>query len=437
MSFYSSYRTRQRVVARRDVSTVQSEAVSPLGQNARAPRVWTLGLIGMLVVTFSMVTQRLQISDLGGAIAILGLFVQRDRIRCPGIIWLYLAFVAWAFIGTFASMFPEYARDHVTERLKLTLIMLLAVNSLRTDRQLQIYVSFVVAIFMLFPLRSAFVNYVIGSRLFGRAVGPLIYANPNDLAGVAMLVLSMSLFLGAAYSSDRRIRIASAVSSALLVLLIVLTQSRGALIGMTVGFGPAVIMLVSKRASRLVYAAIAVAVIVALAPTSVWERYAGLQKLTNASTMGQADPEGSADERIRIQKIAWTIAQDHAFLGVGLGAYGRAHAIYAPQMGPKDTHDTYLNLAAETGFPGLILWLVTIASLFRHASKARKRQVDAGGREPSAWLRRGLVAFLVAAIFGSYSGLNIFYLFLSTVWAESSFGRVQKAAPVSPVVKVA
>lgn len=398
---------------------------TPVGATTRT---WTLGLVGICAFAFATVTQRLPIGDFAGAVALVGVVLQRGRVRAPAVVWWFLAFVAWASLGLMTSLFPGDSQVQVVERLKLAIIMLLAINAIRTKLQMRAFLAFVVASFMLFPLRSTLVNYVIGARLFGRAIGPLIYANPNDLAGVSMLVLAMALTLATSRDEKRILRIAAYGSASLLVLVIVLTQSRGALIGAAVGFGPALASIVSKRVSRVAYAALALAVIVAMAPTSVWERYAGLGMLRSESTAAQADPEGSAAQRIEIQKIAWRVALDHPILGVGLGNYWRANAIYDPEMGRKDTHDTYLNLAAEIGFPGVLLWIGSVASILIKSSARRRAPTNTSEALPVTWLRRGLVAFLVAAVFGSYSGLNILYLYMSVLWVTADLAEKQSNA---------
>src|SRR6202008_71981 len=97
---------------------------------------------------------------------------------------------------------------------------------------------------------------------------------------------------------------------------------------------------------------------------SFWQRMGGLAKATNVETSGQMDPEGSARERFAVMQTALRILGDHPVLGVGLGAYQRVNAEYSPSIGRKDTHKTYLNVATETGIPGLLIFLAAIGTVF-------------------------------------------------------------------------
>ena len=170
------------------------------------------------------------------------------------------------------------------------------------------------------------------------------------------------------------------------------------------------------RLSRLLLAVVATAVVAYSIPSSVWLRLQGISKLGSVATIAQADIEGSAAERYEIQKVALRIFQDHPLMGVGLNAYRYANARYAPKLGLRDAHDTYLDLAAELGLPGLLIWCSMVASVLLQARKLRKAQpqVDAGIQQ--VWIERSLIAFLVAGFFGSYSSLSMPHVMLAVLW---------------------
>src|SRR5438093_13065580 len=121
--------------------------------------------------------------------------------------------------------------------------------------------------------------------------------------------------------------------------------------------GPAFIAMGLKRQGRLLFFAGILALVISLAiPASVWERLSGITKLTSTSTIAQADPEGSAEQRFEVQKVAWQIFADNPVFGVGLGAYQEANAAYAPYLGSNETHVPYLKVEAELGLPALVLY---------------------------------------------------------------------------------
>jgi O-antigen ligase len=88
-----------------------------------------------------------------------------------------------------------------------------------------------------------------------------------------------------------------------------------------------------------------------------------------------------------------------------------------------------LSLAAETGVPGLVLWLACIGSVFRYAYRIRKLAAPSGLATQQAWIERGLIAFLLAAVFGSYSQYAVLYLMLSALWCSAAL--LASASPKS------
>ena len=392
---------------------------------------WSVTLLGLCVFTVGVVTARLPTGDIGIAIAAAGLLLQGGKVRLPAPILLYAAFVLWAFAASLASPYPELAGQQVIERVKLLVIMVVVVNALQTEGQLRFYLLLFLACYMLSPARGALQNYATGYHPFGRAIWSYVYANSNDLATITLLALGIALAIALSGTSRTVVRLGAGLSVIPLLLVILLTQSRGAVIGLVAGMGPTLAALSAKRPLRAILAGGVLALVVALTvPASVWERLSGIAMLTSAETIALADPEGSAEQRFAIQKVALQIVIDNPVFGIGLGAYGLENAKYAPALGRRDTHNTYLNLAAEAGLPGLALWCAFVWSVLRYAF-VRRRQAGPGELSTQqAWIERAVWAYLVAGIFGTYAALTFPYLILAVLWCSATL-----LAPSSPVLK--
>src|SRR6202030_3237963 len=114
----------------------------------------------------------------------------------------------------------------------------------------------------------------------------------------------------------------------------------------------------------------------------------------------------SARQRFDILKTGLHIAASHPVLGVGIGCYNEANARYAPELGERDAHNTYVRLAAEMGLPGLLLWLALVGSVLTQVRRRRAR-LEADDRTIQVlWIERAVIGFLVAGFFGSYAGLT-------------------------------
>lgn len=382
---------------------------------------WSLTLFGFCIFTFTIVTYWINIADVGIVIGVFGLFITKMKLRFPFPVWLYTAFILWTFIASFASQHTEISHDRIIDLLKLLVIMVVAINALHTAGQLRFYLIFLIVCFILFPVRGALVNFFIGGyTVFGRALWNYIYANPNDLAALCLVALGIAVGVRISTSHRNLVRFGAGIAAVLLLLVILLTQSRGAFLGLVV-FLTALFIHSMKRSLRMAIGLAFVVLIVAVyVPDSAWKRFSGLKMLASSSTLHEADWESSAAQRFEIQKVAWNIFVDHKIFGVGLGAYKLANASYAPHLGARDTHNTYLNLAAEVGLPGLILWIAMVVSVMLYAYRQQHRTDNNELANQQRWIWWGFVAYLVAGIFGSFAAITFPYLILVILWCSGN-----------------
>lgn len=387
-----------------------------------------LAVGGLCVYTLTFVTTRLPLADVGIAIAALGVLLQASSFRFPAPLWLFIAYIAWSFAGSFGSSFPDTVLSLVMDQLKLLCVMIIIANVLRTEGQIRFFLFFYLACFMAYPGRGTIINYMIGNTLMGRAVGNALYANPNELATQTLFALGVSLGLAICSARQPIVRTLCFASALVLLVIILLTQSRGAVIGLALSMAPVLLAIGWRQPGRMVASAMLLGIVFSIAvPSNVWNRLSGIGKLANTETIAEADIEGSAAERYAIYQVALKIAKDNAILGVGLGNYGEANARYAPELGKKDTHNTYLNLAAEVGVPGLLLWCLLVGSILVNAYRERRRRDGDSLAILQSWVERALWAYLVAALFGSYSKINVLYVMLALIWCSTSALRATAA----------
>jgi O-antigen ligase len=392
-----------------------------------------LAFLGLCLFTVVIVTTKSQFAALGLLLAIAGIFTQGKTLLAPRALWWGLFFLLWTFVSLPFAIDVPLALETAIERVKVIGIFFVAINALRTPVAVKRYAVIFCASFMMFPALGAIRNYMAGITTFGRAIWNGVYANPNDLASMAMLCLGMVISLLANREERTILRLVALGSALVLVLLMLLTQSRGAFLGLMVGLGLPLILSALKKPRQLAIVTIPLLVVLfTVVPKESWERIAGISRLSSTSTIAQADPEGSAAARWGIQQTALNISLDNPIVGVGVGNYPLANSLYSPHLGRTDTHNTYLNLTAELGFPGLFLWLGFVISILK--TSAHQRADSFGLRGPNFyWLRRSIIGFLVAGIFGSYSGLTIFYLVMGLLFAAATHCQQRAPEPVAPL----
>jgi putative inorganic carbon (HCO3(-)) transporter len=386
-----------------------------------------LAWYGLAIFTFFYVTQRLPelFTEFGIYLALLGLVLRPQGLGfAPPLRWA-VVFLLWALVTALFAIAPELAWPALIERLKALVILFVVVNTLRTPQQLRFYILLILVAFVIYPARGTLLGYVHGNTVVGRAVWNKIYSNSNDLAAITLLMLGLALAVATVKTQDVRVRRAAVALVPVALLIILLTQSRGVFIGLLVGFVPTVLSRMRRRPTIAGPVLTVILLAAVLVPTTAWHRLEGITKLTSSQPVREADKyaqfaANSAAERLEILKNGWHIFTDHPVVGVGIGCYKEANVLYAPTLGRRDAHSTYVGLAAEMGFPGLLVWLGLVGSVLIQVRRRRAR-LEADDRTIQIlWIERAVIGYLVAGFFGSYAGLTIFYLFLGILWAASN-----------------
>jgi O-antigen ligase len=385
----------------------------------------TMTLFGLFIYLFCVHSFKLPLASLGIAIGVLGVLARPNEITIPPPVMWFGTWLLWCAVTAIMSPFRSAVDDSLIEYLKLFLIFFVATNAARTMSQLVILIGTWVLLFGLYPVRGTFFNFLSGNGTFGRYGWNFTFANYNDLASYAILVLAMSVFLLAG-RYNRWIRIAAFLGAGSLSLLIIITQSRGAFVGLALGF--LLMLLRSRNRARIIrFGALASLAVVLVAPGDVWERFSRMKYLSSTETIAEAD--GSAAQRYTLLQVGYAIAKSNLVTGVGLGAYPIAHGIYSEERdewrggrGNRDTHNLYLNLVAETGIPGALLFIGILTStlLFAANVEGQLRITMLVEAEQLRILRFGLIAYLIAAIFGTFHRVSFLYLYLAVLWSATT-----------------
>jgi len=197
---------------------------------------------------------------------------------------------------------------------------------------------------------------------------------------------------------------------------ILLSLSRGALVGLGVGF--LFLIFTDRRRFQLALVGGALAVTAAVLVIQ-----SNPQRFQNALTLKKHVAQSNVTTRFEAWSIAARLASDHPFLGVGPGNF----RIYFPILNgqPPGTpalavaHDAYLDVAAELGIGAALLFLVYLGVSFRRLTVANRDGLGEPGFAQA--LRVALVIALVCSVFLSEQYFMPFWLIgaLGTaLWAQ-------------------
>ena len=213
-------------------------------------------------------------------------------------------------------------------------------------------------------------------------------ANPNVMGGsVVLLILAVSGLPLFAWHKlpwiDRLSYLAAGLMGSAVLLL---TQSRGALLGLAGGL--ALLVILRWRWGWISILTLAVILVIGLQAIGATPL---IEMLVSSSTLG------GLDGRVEVWSRAIYMIQDFSFTGVGMGSYGRVADLLYPFFlaAPgkiEHAHNLLLQIGVDLGIPGLICWLAIWLLMVWTAWDVLRR-----GRELGNGLACGLGAGLLAA----------------------------------------
>jgi O-antigen ligase len=257
--------------------------------------------------------------------------------------------------------------------------------------------------------------------------------DPNYLA--ALLVPAIMLAGGLAVWRSATRRTLLALATAIIAVGLAATQSRGGLIGAAVCACVALFIWRGRRTLILALIAVALLALVSffVANPAAWTRI-------------QQSNQGSG--RVDIWKVAWRVVDDHPFAGVGIAQFPQVSPHYTLQPGALRyvdlivekhivVHNLYLQLWAETGIVGLLLFLSVIGASLSSLVRAVRSFDRQGDTEMSALTRAAalaLIGMLTASFF--LSNLEAGQLWVLLALGPVLSGIAQRRSRASPLLRV-
>lgn len=228
--------------------------------------------------------------------------------------------------------------------------------------------------------------------------------HPNIMAGALALLLPLALALPLFAWRDLRWheRIVAAAAAPIMLAVLVLTKSRGGLLGAAAG-------LTLLIALRWRYGWLAAPLAALAGSLAAWR--IGIGKVVEVLSATQT--LGGVDGRLEVWSRALYMIQDFAFTGIGMGTFKQvANAMYpfflaGPDADVPHAHNLFLQVGVDLGLPGLIAWLALF--LLVCWSAWRVYRWGQSGRLP-------YMAGLGAGLLGAQVALAVHGLFDAATW---------------------
>lgn len=375
--------------------------------------------IGVLIYTWlsTMVPQRLADGAAYGmpfvklvAIATLvGLLFTKARSPLPRrrevVLLAFLVLVISASTW-FTALQPDRAWPRWEEAMKVMLMAAVSLVLLQDRHKLRLWLLVIALSLGYHGISGGLwgLEHRLQDRLFGPPESVLSDNNALGFAFTMALPLLAFLRLDQEVAWIRHLLLAAFT---LTIIALFATYSRGAVIGFAIVL-PLIAGLIRLRDKPLLIMGFAACLVVYFAPQQWVERMQTIRP-----TAYKVDSSGS--QRMKSWYVAWRLGLDHPLLGAGCHPFSPAvYGQYLPGYSDAhDAHNHFLQMLAEHGFTGLILFVALLASvmlrLLRIAWTSR-------GDPQRAWLVHtaeatgvSLIAYIAGGIFINQPHYELLY----------------------------
>lgn len=356
----------------------------------------TLGVCVAVQVTgllFSIALSSIAFVLAGATFGVLAALRPAEVFRRNGLEPYILALVGASALSV---VFAVHPLQSLVDARRLLLYLLVFFIPLAFDRTRTLR-RFVLAIAVVAALHSAveIVFYYAGGQ---DRLG--FFQHYMTSAGIKMLVLLLVLPQALERGVPRRERFAYGAVSVVLMIALVLTQTRSSWIGF--GAGMLVVGIVAYRSVFAVLAALVVAFVL-LAPGGLMERVTNMF----ATRQGEVATSTVASNqyRMRMWQTGWRMFLSDPLTGVGEGRMYEQYRTWVPDAHKDEgghLHNTYVHILATHGAPGLVALLVMFAAVLLLSWRTWRM----AGRSPAGALALGAGAAVVGFLVNGMAEYN-------------------------------
>ena len=182
------------------------------------------------------------------------------------------------------------------------------------------------------------------------------FENPNLLAEYLLIIIPISIAF-IFYSENFYKKLFFIIATSVMLLTIGLTYSRGGWLGLLAAI--IVFLLLANTKTLLLLVPIGMLGILCL-PASILQRIKTIGSLQDSSNF----------YRYNLWSMSLNILKDFWYSGLGIGYlpfFRKASPLYLGPIAPYHTHNTFLQIAIETGIVGLIIFVGLALTLIKTA----------------------------------------------------------------------
>jgi O-antigen ligase len=343
--------------------------------------------------------------------------------RARLVVTAFLFFFIWFVLAATQAHDPSLAYHSVVDLSKLVLPFMVGVTLMRTEEDWRPLLWTIVLAQGYVGLEMN-MNYLRGFNEAATGFGGM----DNNCFAVSLLSVVGPAIALAISSKSWLARGLAAVAAALILHTILLTFSRGGMVGL-IGVGVVAFIMMPKRPRYLAVILVSLLVVLRLTGPQLAARY-------STAFVSQGERDGSAQSRLDLWRDCVEVIVAHPVLGIGPNNWRAIASTFGWTAG-KSAHSVWMETAAEVGIPGVLaLMLFFGIAGMKLWPIARARPTPTTRYEVG--LAMGVVlsiaGFVIGGQFVSVPGLEVPYYvtMLGIVMLKSRVPLPAAAAVVAP-----
>jgi len=366
------------------------------------------------------------LSYFAGIFFVVRTLVSGVSLRVTWRVTMLLLFLALAALSTWTGLHPEHSWPLWQAFGKTIVVSCLLTVVIKTEADLRL-ILFVIALSLGFEAaKQGWAQLILNPG--GRNPNEIPFLGDNNLVavGMAMLVPLLTALADTSAGWQKRGLQFLNVGVAYRGLS---TYSRGGFLSLAAVAGLA--FWRSERKGRALVAGAIVAVLILPAlPPEFWGR---MSTITASGEERELDESQSG--RLYFWQVAFEMANDRPFLGVGHSGYEPTYDQYDTTLGRYGTrravHSAWFGVLAELGYFGLTAFVIIAFSSLRACGRVRRMaqrgDVSAAMGRYANGMQSALVAFMVGGSFVSFHYCEMLWHFFALTMALEQVAATQAA----------
>jgi putative inorganic carbon (hco3(-)) transporter len=377
------------------------------------------GSLGVSTGPATLQSVEIAVLVVGGLIILRRLALSQAPLPWSPLFVFPLALLAWTLVALYSAIDETLAVKQIAALLGgwvFASVVVAACRDLRDVRRILGALTGIAVVMAILAISSGggrFTSFYGGAQVEGRLTGA--FDHPNQLGSLCAMAVAVAIGLSSGARTARG-RLAAGAAPLLLLPALTLSLSRGAWIGMALG----VLFLIAtlREARRLL---LLLAIPVAVLGGVVWSAEPDQPELKIIGERAKALTSRSPyDGRDKIWAAAVQEVKNDPLTGTGPGTFPvaavRANSP-ASSIAPWHAHNLFLNWAAETGVPSVIIivaFAIALALATHRANASALARGDPRDRAVNLGIAAALVTVVGQGFFDFVLGNPVLHI---TVWA--------------------